>query len=92
MSYQSCCVLNTVAVGDFVPITDMEVVFLPTESVKCVNVTILDDGLFEDPETFTVTITPTDSNLLNLSRSQARITIMSENSEFELNYNYLDNS
>ena len=68
--------------GDFVPMTNMEVVFSPTESVECVDVTILDDGLLEDPETFIVAITPTDGNLLSVFRSQASITIISENSEF----------
>lgn len=68
---------------DFVPITNMEVVFLPTDSVECVDVAILDDDLLEDPETLTVAITPTDSNLLNVFRNQANITIISENSEFK---------
>ncbi len=71
----------TVAVGDFVPINNMDVIFPPTDSEECVDVTIRDDGLFEDPETFTVTIAPTDSNLLNIFRSQANIAIISENSE-----------
>lgn len=78
------CELNIVAVGDYVPISDMEVVFLPTESMKCVDITVLNDGLFEDPEMFIVTITPTDSNLLSVFRSQASITIISEDSEFKL--------
>ena len=73
-----------VAVGDFVPITNMEVVFSPTESVECVDVTILDDGLFEDPEMFIVAITPADSSLLSVFRSQASITIISDNSEFKI--------
>jgi hypothetical protein len=71
-------------VDDFVPINNVEVVFPPTESEGCEDVIIRDDGLFEDPETFTVTIAPTDSNLLNIFQSQASITIISENSEFTL--------
>ena len=84
----------TVAVDDFIPINNMEVVFSPTVSEECADVTILDDGLFEDPETFIITITPTDSNLLNVFRSQASITIISENSEFtlKLNFHRADNS
>ena len=68
---------------DYVSITDMEVVFSPNESMECVAITIVNDGLFEDTEMFTVTITPTDSNLLSVFRSQARVTIISENSKLK---------
>lgn len=78
------CELCVVAVFDYVPITDMEVVFSTTESMECIDVTILRDGLFEDTETFTVTITPIDSNLLSVFQSQASISIISEDSEFKL--------
>ena len=87
--HQSYHKLYTVAVDDFIPINNMEVVFSPTVSEECEDVTILDDGLFEDPETFIVTITPTDSNLLNVFRSQASITIISENSKFNFKSNFL---
>ena len=80
---------HTIAGGDFISINNTEVIFSPTVSEECEDVTILDDGLFEDPEMFIVTITPTDSNLLNVFRSQASITIISENSEFTLKSNFL---
>ena len=68
---------------DYVSITDMEVVFSPNESMECVDITIVNDGLFEDPEMFTVAISPTDSNLFSVFRSQTIITIISENSELK---------
>ena len=56
----------------------MEIVFSPNENLKCVGITILNDNLFEEPETFGISITPSDGTLLTVTQNQAVVTIMSE--------------
>ena len=60
----------------------MEIVFSPNDSERCVDITIVNDGLLEEVQVFTVSITPTDGSLLTIFQSQAEVTIISENSEF----------
>ena len=75
------CLYYNSATGDFVPITDMEIVFEPIEQNQCVNITILNDNLLEDLETFTVFINSSNTSLLSVSQNQATVTITSEDSK-----------
>lgn len=72
------CVLFCSANVDFNQITSMELVFPPNELEKCIEITILNDDLFEETETFVVSISHSDSTLLTIFQNQAIVTILSE--------------
>ena len=70
------------AAEDYAPLTTFRVTFSPSDTLKCVNINITNDDLFEDQELFTVSLQPTDSSLVNVTRAQAQVSIISEDSEF----------
>lgn len=65
---------------DYEPISDLEIVFTPNELEKCVDITIVNDDLFEREEAFEVFIASTNDRLLTTSPSRANVTITSEDS------------
>ena len=56
----------------------MDIFFSPNDREKCIEITILNDNLFEDIETFVVSISPSDSTLLAAFQNQAIVTIESD--------------
>lgn len=60
----------------------MDIVFSPNVTEKCIDITIVNDNLFEETETFAVSIAPSDSTLLAVFQNQANVTILSDDSKF----------
>lgn len=79
-NYNDIITLTTlyIAVADFDPITGTEIIFSPTETEECVDISVTNDNLFEDTETFRIFVNPADSNLLTVSLDQAIVTIISD--------------
>ena len=71
---------------DFGQLEDTPLVFLigtPIGDMQCVTVSIFDDNLVEDNETFTLSFTSSDAVLL-FPNSSREITIVNNNCEYEL--------
>ena len=67
---------------DYSNLTAFGITFSPSDRLRCVNISITNDNLFEDQEFFMISFQPTDSSLVNVTRAQARVSIISEDSEF----------
>ena len=67
---------------DYSSLAAVGITFSPSDASKCVNISITNDILFEDQELFMVSIQPTDNSLVTVSRAQAQVSIISDDSEF----------